>query len=207
MEEITNINKISYTDLIENLNKDKKIIEKVLVPLKKIDKIIIGNNFIIKEETVQSKTKGLEYRIRAMQTNEGSLITLYSIVQDFLVIWPAAYLFGYCDYPYITLIKLHVIDRYAERFLKLEDRTKSLDDFINCFCLFKDPILIKRSETEKVESLMCRIKNGALLGYVYKVAPKILRLNTFVSDVELEEANRDDQVDIRKNSEAWEKVQ
>lgn len=207
MDEITNINKISYIDLIENLKRDKKIIEKVLVPLKKIDKIVIGNSFIIKEEIVPSPVKGLEYRIRAMQTQDGSLTTIYSIVQDYLVVWPAAYLYDYCDYPYITLIKLHAIDRYAERFLKIENKTESLNDFIDIFCLYKEPILIKKSETEKVDSLMCRIKNGVLLGYVYKISPKILRLNTFVSDKELEEANREDQLDVRKDSEAWNRVQ
>jgi hypothetical protein len=66
--------------------------------------------------------------------------------------------------------------------------------------------MIKKSETDKVDGLMCRIKEGALLGYSYKVSPRILRFNTFVSDKELEETNRKDQESIRIGGIVWKKV-
>lgn len=205
--EITNINKVKYKDLIEILKKDRTTIEKVILPLKKVDHLILGCGYKIIEKTIQSNTKGVEYRVRVMQTNEGAITTLYSIFTDYLVIWPVTYLYGYTEEPYIILIKLHAIDRYAERYLKIEDKNESLNRFIDIFCLYRDPYLFRKSETDKVESLMCRIKDGVLLGYIYHVSPKILRLNTFISDVELDEANRDDQLKVRKNSDAWRRVQ
>ena len=45
-----------------------------------------------------------------------------------------------------------------------------------------------------MSTVSIRFKDGALLGFVYDVAPNIIRLNTFVSDVELLKANRKDQI-------------
>jgi hypothetical protein len=210
---ITNINKSKYIDLIENLKKDRQIINKTLSTLEnpKTGIIILGDNNVdlVKEKIVKSKSGNGEYRVRVLKTEDRNITTIYSIFPEHIVVWPIDFLFGGSSYPYIILIKHHAIYRYAERYLKIDNINLEnvLTKFIDVFCLRKDPVMIKKSETDKVDSLMCRIKEGALLGYSYKVSPGILRFNTFVSDKELEETNRIDQKIIRVNSNAWKKVQ
>lgn len=211
---ITNINKAKYVNLVENLRRDKGVINKALSKLtipKKQGLIILGEPEQIEpqEKKVQSKSGNGEYVVRVLRVSGKIITTVYSIFPDYIVVWPIEVLLGNEEKdPYIILIKQHLIQRYAERYLKVEEENleKSLSKFIDVFCMRKDPVMIKKSETDKVDGLMCRIKEGALLGYSYKVSPKILRFNTFVSDKELEETNREDQKSIRIGGVVWKKV-
>lgn len=204
LDMITNINKSKYEDLIERFKKDRRIINKALRGLKENGIIVLGDKEGKKEGTVVSKYGNGKYNVRILE----NITTIYSVFPEFIVVWPISILCDdYSRFPYVILIKQHAIERYAERYLGKDKESESLDHFIDSFCLRKDPVMIKKSETDKVDSLMCRIKDGALLGYCYKVCPGILRFNTFVSDKELEEANRKDQKQIRKGSEIWKRVQ
>ena len=196
---ITNINKLTYDTLIGCFLNDKKKILNSL-SLKK-SKIVLGNNK--SETTILSSTGNWKYIVRT----SGNIIAVYSILPEHLIIWPISIITDENSHKYVILVKIHAIERYGERYLEETNPEKQLDSFIDQFCLCKDPILIKRSETDKVDSLMCRIKYGALLGYRYKVNPNVLRFNTFVSDTELNLAEREDQKDIRVGSKIWEQVQ
>jgi hypothetical protein len=210
---ITNINKAKYVNLVENLRKDRGVINKALSKLtipKKQGLIILGKPEQIEpqEKKVQSKSGNGEYVVRVLGVSGKIITTVYSIFPDYIVVWPIEVLLGDEEKdPYIILIKQHLIQRYAERYLKVEENLEgSLSKFIDVFCMRKDPVMIKKSETDKVDGLMCRIKEGALLGYSYKVSPRILRFNTFVSDEELEKTNRKDQESIRRGGIVWKKV-
>ena len=198
---ITNINKAKYEDLLERFKNDREVIQKALSNLKRNKMIVLGNDK--RETSILSKNGIGEYKVISLK----NIITVYSTFPNFLVVWPVSIYETPNINPYIILIKLHAIERYAERYLGINRKNESLDYFIESFCLRKDPVMIKKSETDKVDSLMCRIKDGALLGYCYKVSPQILRFNTFVGDKELEEARRKDQEMLIKGSEIWRRVQ
>lgn len=198
---ITNINKAKYEDLLERFKNDREVIQKALSNLKRNKMIVLGNDK--RETSILSKNGIGEYKVISLK----NIITVYSTFPNFLVVWPVSIYENPNINPYIILIKLHAIERYAERYLGINRKNESLDYFIESFCLRKDPVMIKKSETDKVDSLMCRIKDGALLGYCYKVSPQILRFNTFVGDKELEAARRKDQEMLIKGSEIWRRVQ
>lgn len=204
------INKLKYEDLINGFKKDKSLINNTICELRTKNTIILGNAKpeLIREKLIKSRNN-YEYIVKLMKNDEMSYgtIAVYSIYKDYIVIWPVNFLYTHSNTPYIILVKTHAIDRYIERFLGDVTWGAGFAEFIQTFCLQKNPVLIKNSESEKVDSLMCRVKSGALLGYSYKVCPKILRFNTFVSDKELEEANRKDQMNVRISSKAWKRVQ
>ena len=211
---ITNINKAKYEDLVGNLKRDRRVIidkalSKLTTPKRRL--IILGEPEQIEpqEKKVQSESGNGEYVVRVLRASGKIIITVYSIFSGYIVVWPVEVLLRDEEKdPYIILIKQHLIQRYAERYLKVDSKNLkgSLSKFIDVFCMREDPVMIKKSETDKVDGLMCRIKEGALLGYSYKVSPRILRFNTFVSDEELEKTNRKDQESIRKGGIVWKKV-
>ncbi len=199
---ITNINKERYLDLLKTFKRDKKKLKTSILTLRK-------NKNQVMEVKVKTNSEIEEYFIRLLKNREdNTTVAVYSNFPGYLVVWPSELLYSEDNLePYIILIKEHAIQRYAERYLKSETIDESIKRaFIDGFCLSKTPVMIKKSETDKVDSLMCRIKDGALLGFSYKVNPRVLRFNTFVSDRELDEANREDQKRIRIGGETWEKM-
>lgn len=201
---ITNINKEKYLDLLETFKRDKKKLKASILALRK-------DKNQVTEAKIRTKSEVEEYFIRLLKNKEDNImVAIYSNISGYIVVWPSEVLYTENEIePYIILIKDHAILRYAERYLN--EAGSNVDTvkktFIDSFCLSKTPVMIKKSETDKVDSLMCRIRDGALLGFSYKVNPRVLRFNTFVSDKELEEANREDQKRIRIGGKTWEKMQ
>jgi len=180
-----NINKLSYSDIFSNINEEKGIIINSLLKLK--DKPI-------KEISVNSRWCDKYY---ILKVNEGRYL-IYSITGLYIAIWPIEYILTGIGDKNIIYVKKHVIARYNERYLhEVGDFSETvLKKFLEA--LFqnredeKNFIVIK--EKTKLSTVSIRFKDGALLGFIYDVAPNIIRLNTFVSDVELLKANRKDQI-------------
>ena len=200
---ITNINKEKYVDLLEIFKRDKKKLKASISSLKK-------NKNQVTEARVKTRSDVENYFIRLLKNkDDNTMVAVYSSFPGYIVVWPSELLYTEENLePYIIMVKDHAILRYAERYLKTGDNEDIVKKaFIDCLCLSKTPVMIKKSETDKVDSLMCRIKDGALLGFSYKVNPRVLRFNTFVSDKELDEADREDQKRIRVGGKTWEKMQ
>ena len=173
-----NIDKLGYIDILKRVLPDKEVIVSSLIQMK---------NENIREKTIKSSWCN-NYKL--VYLTDGFLV--YSIIGDYIIIYPMEFIINNSGNENIIFVKRHVIQRYEERFL-FQRSNRSISRFMISFCK-SDSKIITREEKRGIFSISIRIKDGALLGYCYNVDPKIIRINTFISDKEIEVANRSDQI-------------
>ena len=186
---ILNINKISSKEIKEILLLDINIIVSVLTKMKQEARANKDNKPYVKRKIKSSKFD--HYFILYFKETDG--IIVYSVIGEYIVIYPIEFLLTKSGNEYIFLIKKHTIKRYGERYLH-DNEFYSIDRFLSSICTptFNSKIVIE-SYKPGVQSISIRIKDGALLGYKYDADPLIVRVNTFISDLEIEQAKRVDQ--------------
>lgn len=185
---ITDINKLDYIKIIEHLTSDRQRI---------IDTLLLMREKNLRRKKIKSSW-GVEYNIIMIENQ----VLMYSIVEDYLALWPVEYILVKTGNDKVIYIKLHAILRYQERFLHNNNINSVLQQFlISLFSKDKNKFIIQKGNKE-ISSVSLRIRDGALLGYCYEsAAPNIIRFNTFVSDNEIDLANREDQVLLRLHNE------
>lgn len=184
-----NINKLSSKEIEKILLLEINNIVSVLARLKREVKENNNHNPYVKRRIKSSK---FDYYV-ILYFKESDGIIVYSDIGEYVVIYPIEFLLTRGGNEYIFLIKKHAIKRYGERYLH-DNEFYSIDEFLSIICTpdFNSKIIIE-SSGPGVQSVSIRIKDGALLGYKYEVDPTIVRVNTFISDSEIKQANRDDQ--------------
>ena len=185
---ITDINKLRYLTIIENIRNDMEYIVSCLLEIKANKK---PNQQLIKRKIKSFWCE--EYNILYVCNLDG--IIIYSIFGEYVVIYPIEYILNQRGNKYIIFIQKHTIQRYGERFLH-DESFNSIDKFLLSFSNKNNKIIIT-SKKVGVKSISIRINDGALLGYSYNADPMVIRVNTFISDNEIDKANREDQLLLR----------
>ena len=181
------INKINYENIIRFLRRDQQRI---------VDSLMMMKRKNIRRKTIKSSWCN-KYSILRLDSG----ILVYTMLENYLALWPIEYIINGTGNEKVIYIKEHAIHRYQERFLHNTELefNEILQKFLISFFQESGNKFIIKKESNTINSVSLRFRDGALLGYCYyTAAPGIIRFNTFISDNEIEKANREDQNLLRR---------